>query len=82
MAIDFRKLREIPIEKVTRHLGLKLKKNKGRCPCCNRNALKLTPKLNRWWCFGECQAGGDGLELIVRATGLSHVAAAKELQRL
>ena len=85
--MDFKALRQrIPIEQVCRLLGIKLKKTgaqlRGACPICghaSERCFVVTPALNRFWCFGHCHSGGDGIELVARVRQLSHKAAARLL---
>jgi DNA primase len=84
--MDFRRLRNIDILDVCRWLGIELKCKgsvwRGSCPICrhpSERAFTVTPALNRFWCFGRCQDGGDALELVVRTKLISHPNAAKLL---
>jgi DNA primase len=36
----------------------------------------VTPSLNRFWCFGNCQSGGDVIELVAQVKQLSRKDAA------
>jgi DNA primase len=82
--VDFKALRQrIPIEQACVMLGIALKKAgaqlRGSCPICSHSSDRcfvVTPTLNRFWCFGECQAGGDVIELTARVRQLSHKEAA------
>ena len=82
--VDFKALREqVPIERVLDMLGIRLKKTgtqlRGSCPICSHDSDRcfvVTPKLNRFWCFGTCQSGGDVIELIVQVKQISHKDAA------
>jgi DNA primase len=82
--VDFKALRDrIPIERVITMLGIPLKKRgaqlRGSCPICSHTSDRcfvVTPALNRFWCFGECQRGGDVIELVARVKQLSQKDAA------
>ena len=82
--VDFKALRQrIPIERVTDMLGIQLKKTgaqlRGSCPICSNASSRcfvVTPALNRFWCFGDCQSGGDVIELVARVKQMSHKDAA------
>ena len=85
--LDFKSLREeIRIEQVCDWLGIAMKKSgtqlRGACPICQHDSarcLVVTPALNRYWCFGGCQRGGDVIELVAQAKQLSHKDAARML---
>ena len=85
--VDFKALRQrIPIEQVLDMLGIRLKKTgaqlRGSCPICSHDSDRcfvVTPKLNRFWCFGSCQNGGDVIELVAQVKQLSHKEAARLL---
>lgn len=85
--VDFKALRQrIPIEQVCDMLGIQLKKTgqqlRGSCPICSHSSERcfvVTPTLNRYWCFGDCQSGGDIIELTARVRQLSHKDAANHL---
>ena len=87
--VDFKALRQrIPIEQVIDMLGIHLKKAgaqlRGPCPICSHDSDRcfvVTPKLQRFWCFGDCQSGGDCIELVARVQRLSHKEAADFLVR-
>ena len=82
--VDFKALRQrIPIEHVLDMLGIQLKKTgaqlRGSCPICSNasdRCFVVTPSLNRFWCFGDCQSGGDVIELVAQVKQLSHKDAA------
>lgn len=85
---DFTKLRQIPVEHVCALLGMTLKKRGGTfrapCPICahsSQRAFSLTVSVNRWWCFGHCRNGGDGLELYARVRQMTKYDAAQELAK-
>lgn len=86
---DFARIRAIPIERVCELLQLDLKKKgvayRGKCPLCDHpspRAFVVTPlPTNRFWCFGRCQSGGDGLELFARVRQLTVYQAGCELAR-
>ena len=85
--VDFKALRQrIPIEQVCSMLGIQLKKAgsqlRGSCPICSHDSDRcfvVTPELNRFWCFGSCQSGGDVIELVAQVRQLSHKEAARLL---
>ena len=82
--VDFKALRQrIPIEQVCAMLGIQLKKTgaqlRGSCPICSRasdRCFVVTPAINRFWCFGDCQSGGDIIELVAQVKQLSQKDAA------
>lgn len=82
--VDFKALRQrIHIERVLDMLGIRLKKTgvqlRGSCPiCCTASdrCFVVTPALNRFWCFGDCQHGGDVIELVAQVKQVSHKEAA------
>jgi DNA primase len=82
--VDFKALRQrVPIERVLDMLGIQLKKTgaqlRGSCPICSSTSDRcfvVTPGLNRFWCFGDCQGGGDVIELVARVKQTSHKDAA------
>jgi DNA primase len=82
--VDFKALSQrIQIEQVIDMLGIRMKKTgaqlRGQCPICEHDSDRcfvVTPKLNRFWCFGHCQRGGDVIELIVQVKRISHRRAA------
>ena len=85
--VDFQALRQrVPIEQVCDLLGIQLKKTgdqlRGSCAICNHDSTRcfvVTPKLQRFWCFGDCRSGGDCIELVARVKQLSHKDAARFL---
>ena len=86
---NFKKLREIPIEKITGILQLDLKKKgyqlRGSCPICqhpSERCFTVTPKLSRWWCHGSCKSGGDGLQLYAEVRQMTLYQAACELKQI
>ena len=82
--VDFKALAQrIQIEQVITMLGIPLKKTgaqlRGPCPICSHGSNRcfvVTPKLNRFWCFGNCQIGGDVIELVAQVKRVSHKEAA------
>ena len=85
--VDFKELRQrITIEQACAMLDVPLKKSgaqlRGSCPICSNasdRCFVVTPAINRFWCFGDCQSGGDVIELVAQARKLSHKDAAKLL---
>ena len=85
--VDFKALRQrVQIEQVCDLLGIRLKKTgaqlRGSCLICAHGSDRcfvVTPKLNRFWCFGTCQSGGDVIELVVQVKQVSHKDAAQLL---
>lgn len=80
---NFKKLAQIPIEQVCQMLGIVLKRKgvglRAHCPICNHDsprALTVTPRLNRFWCFGHCRCGGDVIELVAQVKQISSYDAA------
>ena len=87
--LDFNQLRNIPIVEVCDELGIVLLRTKsalrGACPICRHDSDRcfvVTEKINRWWCFGKCQSGGDPLELFMRVKHMTHRDAAKAMVKL
>jgi len=82
--LDFSKIREHPIAEVASMLGITLTQKDaqlvGTCPISgagNRTAFKLTPGMNRFFCFcPECRKlpkpGGDCIELVRRFRKLTN----------
>jgi len=69
MRHDFKKVRErYPLVDVCKLLGIKLKKvgqkYEGKCPICYRNAFKVTPGKELWWCFQHSRTTGDAIQLV------------------
>jgi DNA primase len=85
--VDFKALRQrVPIEQVCDLLGIPLRKTgsqlRGPCPICSHasdRCFVVTPAINRFWCFGDCQSGGDVIELVSQVKRLSHKDAAQLL---
>jgi hypothetical protein len=87
--VNFAELKQrTSIEDVLQALGLlsQLKGNgqqlRGKCPLHRSGGNRefvVTPAKNVWYCFGECQAGGDQLELYAKVKGIGVKEAAKEL---
>jgi len=85
--VDFKTLRQrVPIERVLDMLGVQLKRVgaqlRGPCPICSHSSDRcfvVTPALDRYWCFGSCQQGGDIIELVAQVRQLSHKDAARQL---
>ena len=84
--VNFKKLAHIQLMDVCEHLGIKLdKKRRGRCPICehpSKRCLVVAPAIQRWWCFGHCQGGGDSVELYAQVKSVNKYYAALELLRL
>ena len=83
---DFKRLKKIPIVDVCLMLGIDLKPRgkqyRAYCPICDHpseRAFVVTPAIERYWCFGYCRSGGDGLELYARMRQLTKKNAAREL---
>lgn len=87
---DFKRLREIPIEQVCGMLNLTLRHEgfrlRGTCPICNhqdhrkRGSFTVTPSEGRYWCFGKCKSGGDGIDLVSHVRRITLFQAALEIQ--
>ena len=82
-SIDFLEIKGRVTElQVADMLGLTMKKSgttwRGHCPICknkNQRALAITPAKG-WYCHGDCKAGGDIIELVSRARGITQRQAA------
>ena len=79
-AIDFAKLKaEVPILDVAiKMLGADIAPKgdqyRGACPICKsaRRAFVITPAKQAFFCFStDCNSGGDAIELVARAKGLT-----------
>lgn len=77
--VDFAKLKErVTILQIVDHYGWReaLKRSGesyvGRCPLCRtgKRSFSITPP-RAWKCLGDCDAGGNHLDLVVRAEGVS-----------
>ena len=77
--IDFAKLKErVDILKVVDHYDWRndLKRSgesyTGRCPICGsgKRSFTVTPP-RAWKCFGDCDAGGNQLDLVAHVEGVS-----------
>lgn len=85
--IDFADLKDsIGIEQVLQMLGIELKRQgdqlRGRCPLHqggNDRQFVVTPAKGVWYCFGDCASGGDMIELVAKARGVSVKQAAQEI---
>jgi hypothetical protein len=95
--LDFKAIAQTPILDVLGTLGIELKETTadirgekvqqyvGVCPiskASNATAFKVTPSLNRWFCFcATCKAqekkGGDCIELVKRVKNIDYRAAAQ-----
>lgn len=80
--MDFEKLKVIPVERIARTLGLKLRREptsyRCACPLCrHRDQRAFAIALGGFWHCFRCDSTGDGLELVVRMKRLSHVKAAE-----
>ncbi len=56
----------------------------GRCPIhqgSDEREFVVTPGKGLWLCHGQCNAGGDMIELVARLRGISAVQAAREIAR-
>lgn len=86
--LDFNLLKTFPIEHLLRARGLlsscRLRGNRivGPCPIHggdNPNAFVVTRSRNLWYCFSQCQAGGDVIDLFARIDGVDRIEAARRL---
>ena len=86
--VDFSEVSKICILDVCKLLGMDLRKTamglqyRGSCPICgsmSSRAFCVTPSMNRFWCHGDCDGGGDCLELYSRVRRISKYEAALEL---
>lgn len=78
----------VDIVQVLDMLGIDLQKSgsqlRGPCPIHggdNPRSFVVTPSKNAYYCFGECEKGGDTIELVSRMRGLSHKDAALEIAK-
>ena len=87
MYVDFAKLKaSITIEQVIEMLNVPLTKKgeqlRGPCPIHdgdNPRQFVVTPSKGVWYCFGDCDGGGDIIELVARMRGCSAKDAAAEI---
>ena len=69
--------REVSIERLAEARGVKLQRHGadliGLCPFHEDHApsLVISPKKNLWNCLGACRRGGDVIEWVMRAEGVS-----------
>src|SRR5437667_6340577 len=69
--------REVSIERLAEARGVKLKRHGtdliGLCPFHDDHepSLVISPKKNLWNCLGACRRGGDVIEWVMRAEGIS-----------
>ena len=69
--------REVSIERLAEARGVKLKRHGadliGLCPFHEDHSpsLVISPKKNLWNCLGACRRGGDVIEWVMRAEGVS-----------
>lgn len=89
--IDFKELKSrVTMEMVLRHYGIfdNLKSRGdnlvGTCPIhgsgSNPNQFSVNPAKNVWNCFGDCKAGGNVLDFVVKMEKVSIKQAAQKLQ--
>ena len=78
--------REVSVERLAEARGVKLDRHGadllGLCPFHDDHepSLVITPSTNLWHCLGACQAGGSGIDWVMRADGV-RVRPAAELLR-
>ena len=86
MRIDFQDLKStIGIEKIIAWLAIDLKKTgthqiRGVCPIhggTNDRQFVVSTDKNLWHCFGDCNGGGDIIELVARMQKVSQKQAAE-----
>jgi len=69
--------REVSLERLVEARGVKLKRHGadliGLCPFHEDHSpsLVISPKKNLWNCLGACRRGGDVVEWVMRAEGVS-----------
>ena len=69
--------KEISVQRLAEARGVKLTRHGadllGKCPFHDDRtpSLVITPAKNLWHCLGACNAGGDVIELVMRAEGVS-----------
>jgi DNA primase catalytic core len=69
--------REVSVERLAEARGVKLKRHGadlvGLCPFHEDHSpsLVISPKKNLWNCLGACRRGGDVIEWVMRAEGVS-----------
>ena len=69
--------REVSLERLAEARGVKLKRHGadliGLCPFHEDHSpsLVISPKKNLWNCLGACRGGGDVIEWVMRAEGVS-----------
>ena len=69
--------REVSLERLAEARGVKLKRHGadliGLCPFHEDHSpsLVISPKKNLWNCLGACRRGGDVIEWVMRAEGVS-----------
>ena len=79
--------REISVERLAEARGVKLTRQGadliGKCPFHDDRtpSLVITPAKNLWHCLGACNAGGDVIEWVMRAEGVSFRHAVELLKR-
>jgi DNA primase catalytic core len=79
--------KEISVERLAEGRGVKLTRQGadliGKCPFHDDRtpSLVITPAKNLWHCLGACNAGGDVIEWVMRAEGVSFRHAVELLKR-
>jgi DNA primase catalytic core len=69
--------REISVQRLAEARGIKLTRQGadliGKCPFHDDRtpSLVISPAKNLWHCLGACNAGGDVIEWVIRAEGVS-----------
>jgi len=69
--------REISVQRLAEARGIKLTRQGadliGKCPFHDDRtpSLVISPAKNLWHCLGACNAGGDVIEWVMRANGIS-----------
>jgi DNA primase catalytic core len=78
--------KEISVQRLAEARGVKLTRHGadllGKCPFHDDRtpSLVITPAKNLWHCLGACNAGGDVIEWVMRAEGVSFLHAVELLR--
>ena len=86
--VDYERVRRVPFGIVLTYLGLAEtfkksgKRFNGPCPIhhgTNKRQFQIDPGQGLWHCFGDCQRGGGGIELVAAIEGISNQQAAERI---